>query len=213
MTKHMEEEDSDPQFAPFDPTAFLRRPSSAPSPAPAPSPDTPLHRPPVIRLTSSPDTSSPIPNTDTTANTDNTKPDTADRPKDSTSVPDTEKWRCPICLECLQQPVVTHCGHAFCYPCITEWLRRSNSCPVCHGEIANSQLIPIYGQGSEADLSSPPPPRPEYRAAQRDARARVPGFQFRFALNEANIRAFFAPTPQKALLLAALIFLIATFYV
>ncbi|KAH0790715.1 putative E3 ubiquitin-protein ligase RNF5 [Histomonas meleagridis] len=125
-----------------------------------------------------------------------------------------DKWKCPICLETLQQPVVTHCGHVFCYPCISEWLRRSNSCPVCHGQIDASQLIPIYGQGSEADVSSPPPPRPEYQEARNDyAFNRFTPFQYTVNITMNNVRNFFHMTPQKALFLVSLVFLVLTFYV
>lgn len=202
-----EEELNEERCAPFDPTAFLRQQNEAqPVPESAePNEEKPIKKPIIIHLKKSPDeleTSS------------EEQPKEENSPEKEDGLSDAEKWRCPICLEGLQQPVVTHCGHVFCYPCITEWLRRSNSCPVCHGEIENSQLIPIYGQGSEADINSPPPPRPEYREARRlPNMIRIPGFQFRYVLNENNIRSFFTITPQKILLFVALMFLIFTFYV
>jgi hypothetical protein len=70
-----------------------------------------------------------------------------------------EKWKCVICFGSLQQPVVTPCGRMFCWPCISEWLNRSSSCPGCTGVIDRSNLIPVYGQGVSADLTAPPPPR------------------------------------------------------
>ena len=93
-------------------------------------------------------------------NTNNQNGGKRDRTKE---IPDDEKWKCPICYDSLNQPVVTQCGHAFCWPCINEWLKRSNVCPVCHGTIDLKHLIPIYGQGEEANLDSPPPPKPEYQ--------------------------------------------------
>ncbi|KAF6141999.1 hypothetical protein GIB67_037967 [Kingdonia uniflora] len=68
---------------------------------------------------------------------------------------------CNICLASLgkiQDPVLTHCAHLYCWPCIYEWLNfqsDSNSpsqCPVCKAGISESTLVPIYGQGT----SSPP---------------------------------------------------------
>ena len=69
-----------------------------------------------------------------------------------------KKWICPICLDDLVKPVVSPCGHIFCWPCIYKWLRRSNTCPVCKSIISEQKLIPIYGQGEEADLNTNPLP-------------------------------------------------------
>lgn len=134
---------------------------------------------------------------------------------DSTDeIPDEDKWKCPICLDALQQPVVTRCGHVFCWPCIHEWLRRSNTCPVCHGEIEESHLIPIYGQGDEADISSPPPPRPEYREARPNN-----GFNFAFTTPfgtrnlTGQIQTLFQSGPYLIVQILAILFLFISFYV
>lgn len=128
-------------------------------------------------------------------------------------IPDEDKWKCPICLDALQQPVVTRCGHVFCWPCIHEWLRRSNTCPVCHGEIEESHLIPIYGQGDEADISSPPPPRPEYREARPNTGF---NFAFRTPLNARNItdqiNTLFQSGPYLIVQILAIMFLFVSFY-
>lgn len=123
-----------------------------------------------------------------------------------------EKWKCPICLESLQQPVVTHCGHVFCWPCISEWLRRSSSCPVCHGALNANQLIPIYGQGSEANTSVPPPPRPEYHEATN---RRFPAFNFtngftpyQYTFTTQDLREAIQFQPQVLIQVLAFMFLI-----
>lgn len=65
---------------------------------------------------------------------------------------------CNICLETLQDPVVTLCGHLYCWPCIYKWLnfhsfsseneeKQMTQCPVCKSEICQSSLIPLYGRG------------------------------------------------------------------
>ncbi|XP_058652703.1 tripartite motif-containing protein 29-like isoform X2 [Onychostoma macrolepis] len=38
---------------------------------------------------------------------------------------------CPICLNLLNDPVTTTCGHSFCMKCIDDSLRRAHSCPTC----------------------------------------------------------------------------------
>lgn len=43
------------------------------------------------------------------------------------------RFQCPICLECLKDPVLTSCGHRFCEKCINDWLSqdgKGRTCPV-----------------------------------------------------------------------------------
>ncbi|CAJ1978937.1 unnamed protein product [Sphenostylis stenocarpa] len=92
------------------------------------------------------------------------------------TVPQKEKWKsskevisdsditassgfdCNICLECVQDPVVTLCGHLYCWPCIYIWLhfqsttldneeQQKPQCPVCKSEVSQSSLVPLYGRG------------------------------------------------------------------
>ncbi|CAO2831842.1 unnamed protein product [Amaranthus hypochondriacus] len=58
---------------------------------------------------------------------------------------------CHICLDLAKEPVVTCCGHLFCWPCIYKWLHihsDHNECPVCKGEIELKNVTPIYGRGN-----------------------------------------------------------------
>ncbi|CAA2973082.1 E3 ubiquitin- ligase TRIM39-like [Olea europaea subsp. europaea] len=58
---------------------------------------------------------------------------------------------CNICLELAKDPVVTCCGHLFCWPCLYRWLHHHSAakeCPVCKGEVAMKNVIPINGSGS-----------------------------------------------------------------
>lgn len=59
-------------------------------------------------------------------------------------------FNCNICLDLAKEPVVTCCGHLFCWPCIYCWLNNyceANECPVCKGEVTLKNLTPIYGRG------------------------------------------------------------------
>lgn len=38
---------------------------------------------------------------------------------------------CTICLEQVDEPLITLCMHIFCIDCITEWMKKNNSCPIC----------------------------------------------------------------------------------
>ncbi|XP_060094579.1 E3 ubiquitin-protein ligase TRIM39-like [Heteronotia binoei] len=47
-----------------------------------------------------------------------------------------QEAKCPICLECLTDPVVLDCGHSFCRACITDYCEKWETlgdleCPVC----------------------------------------------------------------------------------
>ncbi|CAN8326120.1 unnamed protein product [Cochlearia groenlandica] len=70
---------------------------------------------------------------------------------------------CNICLDTAHDPVVTLCGHLFCWPCIYKWLhvqlssvsidQHHNNCPVCKYNITISSLVPLYGRGMSSSLS------------------------------------------------------------
>lgn len=65
-------------------------------------------------------------------------------------------FECNICLDSANEPVVTLCGHLYCWPCIYKWLQvQSNSdepdqqnCPVCKANISDASLVPLYGRGT-----------------------------------------------------------------
>ena len=38
---------------------------------------------------------------------------------------------CPICLKKINDKMKTTCGHVFCAPCIQEWNKIKNVCPMC----------------------------------------------------------------------------------
>lgn len=84
-------------------------------------------------------------------------------------------FECNICLDMAQEPVVTSCGHLFCWPCLYQWLHVHSDhkeCPVCKGEVTESNITPIYGrgdsessdgkkpvEGGESNVKIPPRPR------------------------------------------------------
>nr|CAD1819524.1 unnamed protein product [Ananas comosus var. bracteatus] len=59
-------------------------------------------------------------------------------------------FECNICFELAQDPIVTLCGHLFCWPCLYEWLHvhaHSPECPVCKAIVEEDKLVPLYGRG------------------------------------------------------------------
>ncbi|KAI6673848.1 hypothetical protein NL676_001754 [Syzygium grande] len=81
---------------------------------------------------------------------------------------------CNICLDMARDPVVTCCGHLFCWPCLYQWLHIHSDvkeCPVCKGEVTVKTVTPIYGRGNstckpEEDLTLKIPMRPNARRAE-----------------------------------------------
>lgn len=66
---------------------------------------------------------------------------------------DSGSFECNICLELAQDPVVTLCGHLFCWPCLYEWLHvhaHSPECPVCKAVVEEEKLVPLYGRGKSS---------------------------------------------------------------
>lgn len=63
---------------------------------------------------------------------------------------DAGNFECNICLELAQDPIVTLCGHLFCWPCLYQWLHvhaHSWECPVCKAIVEEEKLVPLYGRG------------------------------------------------------------------
>ncbi|OWM80816.1 E3 ubiquitin-protein ligase RNF185 [Punica granatum] len=59
-------------------------------------------------------------------------------------------FECNICFDLAQDPIVTLCGHLFCWPCLYKWLHyhsQSKECPVCKALVEEEKLVPLYGRG------------------------------------------------------------------
>lgn len=81
---------------------------------------------------------------------------------------------CNICLDFAREPVVTLCGHLYCWPCIYKWFHVQSAsiapdehpqCPVCKAKISHTAVVPLYGRGqtlTEPELKGKAiiPPRP-----------------------------------------------------
>jgi E3 ubiquitin-protein ligase RNF5 len=77
------------------------------------------------------------------------------------SVTETDKncdscFDCNICLDFAHEPVVTLCGHLYCWSCIYKWLFVQSAslapdeppqCPVCKDGISHTKMVPLYGRG------------------------------------------------------------------
>ncbi|KAI9116362.1 hypothetical protein K1719_012529 [Acacia pycnantha] len=60
---------------------------------------------------------------------------------------------CNICLDMARDPILTCCGHLFCWPCLYQVsyaYSNVRECPVCKGEVAETGIIPIYGNKDDS---------------------------------------------------------------
>ncbi|KAL2344035.1 hypothetical protein Fmac_005320 [Flemingia macrophylla] len=93
---------------------------------------------------------------------------------------------CNICLDFAHEPVVTLCGHLYCWPCIYKWLHVQSAslaadehpqCPVCKDDVSHTTMVPLYGRGQAIPHSDHDgkassyrgifiPPRPSALSAQ-----------------------------------------------
>ncbi|GMH27281.1 hypothetical protein Nepgr_029124 [Nepenthes gracilis] len=93
---------------------------------------------------------------------------------------------CNICLLMAKDPILTCCGHLFCWPCFYQlpFVNLNSTvreCPVCNGEIANDGgITPIYGNGDESyelkaamESSFRIPPRPHAHRIESTRQRRI----------------------------------------
>ena len=63
-------------------------------------------------------------------------------------------FECTICLETAKEPVLTKCGHMYCWPCIYNWLDSKGGkakCPNCKNLITKDDLRPVYSNDENKD--------------------------------------------------------------
>ena len=86
------------------------------------------------------------------------------------------RFSCNICFDEVVEPVVTTCGHLYCWPCLFQWLEPGMSqdereslglspfryggsnpsrrvCPMCKSACPLSAVIPVYVRSSESPSS------------------------------------------------------------
>ncbi|MCO5571528.1 hypothetical protein L7F22_025271 [Adiantum nelumboides] len=71
----------------------------------------------------------------------------------TTSPTSSPHFDCGICLDVCYDPVVTICGHLFCWPCLYHWLSLHSilqECPACKENVQPSRVIPLYDRDKVA---------------------------------------------------------------
>ncbi|KAJ5495403.1 hypothetical protein N7539_000519 [Penicillium diatomitis] len=69
---------------------------------------------------------------------------------------------CAVCLDNLEDPVITSCGHAFCRGCIEQVIERQHKCPLCRADIKDSTglVSPAVEMGEDAETGVADPEHP-----------------------------------------------------
>eukprot|EP00210_Caulerpa_lentillifera_P005980 g5715.t1 len=85
------------------------------------------------------------------------------------TVEDASRFECCICFEIAKHPIITHCGHLYCWPCLHQWFESqqgTKACPTCKADLQGNKIIPVYCRDSGgpnptgSQTSIPPRPRP-----------------------------------------------------
>lgn len=90
---------------------------------------------------------------------------------------------CNICLDFVHDPVVTLCGHLYCWPCIYKWIHYQSvvaekldhqqaQCPVCKAVVSKETLVPLYVRGRTLKPSEANAPHPGLVIPQRPSTPR-----------------------------------------
>ncbi|KAI3994815.1 hypothetical protein MKX01_037366 [Papaver californicum] len=108
---------------------------------------------------------------------------------------------CNICLENAHEPVVTVCGHLYCWPCIYKWLHLQTAtkepekqplCPVCKASVSLSSLVPLYGRGCGRPLSA--------SEVEPDKEGPFPGLRIPCRPSACGVYALTETTPSRTIL-------------
>ena len=111
----------------------------------------------------------------------------------------TNNFECTICLDTAKEPVLTKCGHMFCWPCIYNWLDSKGGrakCPNCKNEITKDDLIPVYANNENKENTNrfkniPKRPKAERNPnSDRDENSNQSFFNFGFG-NSFSFGGFF----------------------
>ena len=62
---------------------------------------------------------------------------------------------CPVCMESMTNPVITHCKHVFCRGCITKVIEIQQKCPMCRAPLSEDKLLePAPERSAQEDEAS-----------------------------------------------------------
>lgn len=81
------------------------------------------------------------------------------QPENNQEKPDSSKLlECVICFSSpAEDPVVTQCGHIFCWICLKKWVNNSDKmfCPICKNGINMDRVISLYANSTNKHHDKP----------------------------------------------------------
>ncbi|KAJ5378749.1 hypothetical protein N7509_011868 [Penicillium cosmopolitanum] len=69
---------------------------------------------------------------------------------------------CAICLDNLEEPVITACAHSFCRGCIEQVIERQHKCPLCRADLKDNTILvsPAVELGEDSSNAVADPNQP-----------------------------------------------------
>ena len=107
-----------------------------------------------------------------------------------------KNFECTICLDTAKEPVLTKCGHIYCWPCIYNWLDSKGGkakCPNCKNEITKNDLIPVYANDENKENTNRFKNIPKRPKAGRNPNTERENFQGGFSNFSFNFGGGFFP--------------------
>ena len=78
---------------------------------------------------------------------------------------------CPICLDTLSAPMITHCKHVFCGDCIRKVIQTQAKCPMCRTPLTEEQLLEPAPETSGEEGADEP--QEETRSSKTEALLKI----------------------------------------
>lgn len=66
-----------------------------------------------------------------------------------------ENEKCSICLDAIDNPTLTACGHLFCYDCLKMCLGDKKKCPMCKTDLSGKEILVMNKKVEEEDKINP----------------------------------------------------------
>ena len=100
---------------------------------------------------------------------------------------------CPVCLDVIAEGAEhrTTCGHVFHETCMTWWLRRATTCPLCRTTVSEAPTAPAEGSRIEGFLA-------RSRALSEEMRAEISALRAVLAAQEAALTAKRLKSAQRS---------------
>jgi SNF2 family DNA or RNA helicase len=62
---------------------------------------------------------------------------------------------CAICLDCIDKPTLTACGHLFCYTCLKMCLDNKKLCPLCKTNLEGKDILVMNKKKENQEIDNP----------------------------------------------------------